>query len=272
MAIGLRSSKMSLLKNKTTFLSFFSIVIVMVLILMGGLICSHNSAHFFLASGKKFWSTIQNKGVSPVAGYYSDSKTHLYLYGGESSRGYGGVIALAATDEPVINISSYNLSGQLEIDLFKADETSLLRYLLHDEEGNQTQEPPDLTQFEHLVSLQYDLASSSKTSSFTPVPLPLTESGIWYLRVKNSSLEVGSFIIRSKSGIFVTEGDRELIMWGQDLHSKRSITDGEVKIFNLLNGIREEQTNSFNEEGIARINLSADADIAIIKRQDDFSL
>src|SRR3990172_10485091 len=53
----------------------------------------------------------------------------IYIYGGERSFSSGGMIAIASTDEPAVQIGGYNISGSAEIAVYKADEQTLLDYL-----------------------------------------------------------------------------------------------------------------------------------------------
>jgi len=69
--------------------------------------------------------------------------------------------------------------------------------------------------------------------------------------------------------VLTKEGDNEFIFWGQDFKTKKSVTDGNIKILNLQDGLRELQTVSFNAEGIAKGTINADADIALVQRNDD---
>src|SRR3990170_9120253 len=73
----------------------------------------------------------------------------IYIYGGEQKYSSGGMIALASTDEPAVQIGGYNISGAAEIAMYEANEDALLDYLTHDKEGKQTKKSPDLSKFQY---------------------------------------------------------------------------------------------------------------------------
>lgn len=191
----------------------------------------------------------------------------IFIYGGDHGYSSGGMISLASTDEPAVQIGGYNISGKAEIAVYLADEDSLLNYLIHDQEGKQTKTSPDLSKFEYITTIKHDLGTNSYEGS--KVTLPLKETGIWYLKVKIGSTETDAYVIRSNIGVLTEEGDNEFIFWGQDFKTKRSVTDGSIKILNLQDTQKELQTVTFTAEGVARASISADADIALVQQNDD---
>lgn len=195
------------------------------------------------------------------------SSPQIFIYGGNQKYSSGGMIALASTDEPAVQIGGYNTQGEAEIAVYEANEGALLDYLTHDKEGKQTKRMPDLSKFQYVTTVKHNLNTGSYEGS--KVTLPLKETGIWYLNVKIGQSEVGSYVIRSNFGVITKEGENEMIFWGQDFKTKRSITGGVIKILDLENSPKELQTTSFNSEGIAKANINPNADIALIQRNDD---
>ncbi|MBI2611677.1 hypothetical protein HYW54_02950 [Candidatus Gottesmanbacteria bacterium] len=191
----------------------------------------------------------------------------IYIYGGEQKFSSGGMIALASTDEPAVQIGGFNISGSAEVAMYEANEDALLDYLTHDKEGKQTKKTPDLNKFQYITTVKHDINTSSYEGS--KVPLPLKEMGIWYLKVKIGSTEADAYVLRSNIGVLTEEGDNEFIFWGQNFKTKRSVTDGNIKILNLQDSIKELQTISFNAEGIAKGTINADADIALMHQNND---
>ncbi len=177
------------------------------------------------------------------------------------------MIPLASTDEPVITISGYDLKGDAEIEMYEADEGSVIRYLVHDKDGNQINKNPDVSQFRYITSLKQNLGTEGYTN--TKISLPFTETGIFYLKVKIGSISAESFVIRSNFGVLVREGDNQFIFWGQDFKTKRSVSDGVIRIMDLQDIPKELQIVSFDTEGIARADINAMADIALVQRGAD---
>lgn len=190
----------------------------------------------------------------------------IYIYGGDQKYSSGGMIALASTDEPAVQIGGYNIAGAAEVSVYEANEEALLDYLTHDKDGKQTKKI-DSSKFQFVTTVKHDINTSSYEGS--KVTLPLKEIGIWYLKVKIGSTDADAFVLRSNIGVLTEEGDNEFIFWGQNFKTKRSVTDGNIKVLNLQDGRRELSTVSFNAEGIAKATLNADADIALVQQNDD---
>ena len=191
----------------------------------------------------------------------------IYISGGENGYSSGGMIALASTDESSVTIRGYNVSGKFEASLYEADEKALLEYLTHDSNGKQINKNPDINSFRFIKKLDYNMTSSSGEGA--NLLLPLEESGIYFLRLKQGDLSVDSFIVRSKNGALVKEGDNEFIFWGQNYQNRRSMTEGSLSVYNLRDGINQIADASLNSDGIAKTRLAADADIALIRNAGD---
>ena len=195
----------------------------------------------------------------------------IYLYGGESSKySSGGLIALASTDEPAVVIGGYQLSGEAEIAMYVASKEMVLDYLTHDKDTKQTKKAPDVNTLPYVTTIQQTINTSTYQGS--KIILPFTDKGIWYLKIKLGSTSVDAFVVRSDVGILAKEGDGEIIFWGQNFTSKRSIESGNLKLYNLLNSQNELQNVQFNNEGIAKTNLTNDADIAVYEADGDVSI
>lgn len=220
-------------------------------------------------------STFQNEQAQSKSQKATDSSVlgsntqvpQIYISGGEQGYSTGGMIALASTDEPAVVIGGYNISGDAEIAMYEANENALLDYLTHDKDGKQTKKNPDISQFHYVTSVKHSINTGSYQGS--KVPLPFGETGIWYLKVKIGSNNADAFVLRSNIGVLTKEGDNEFIFWGQNFKTKRSVTDGVIKLLNLQDSRKEIQTVSFGADGIAKANLNADADIALIQQNDD---
>lgn len=191
----------------------------------------------------------------------------LFVSGGRENRPSGGLIALSAAEEPLVELTSYETGGEAEITVYRASQEALLDYLTHDDEGKQLKVTPDEDHLDQLTIFTHQVASGYGQGS--QVTLPIEGSGIWYLKINFSGATEHAFVIRSQTGVLVKEGDDELIFWAQDFASLRRVGNGEVKLYSLLNGQEKLAEASFNDEGIARIDLDAGADIALVERGND---
>lgn len=189
---------------------------------------------------------------------------------GKDEYAAGGLLPLASTDEPAIYVGGYDFSGNVEINLYEADESSLISYLIHDKEGKQTGTKQDISKFRFITKLNHQITSGSDDGS--KVLLPLSERGIYFVRVKAQNRDIDSFVVRSDLGVAVKEGDNELIFWGQNFSTRKSVTDGQLKVYNLLNSFQELSSSSFDGEGVTKTALKSEADIAIAKQGSNIAV
>lgn len=189
----------------------------------------------------------------------------IYISGGKEGYGAGGMIALPSTDEPVVEINSYGTSGTASVDIYQANEDALLDYLTHNKDGKQIKKNADISKFRYIAKTTVELNSRDSSKLL----LPISGTGIFFLRITYGSINEESFVVRSDFGTVVKEGDDELIFWGQDFNTRRSVKDGTVKLYNLQDSRKELKTVSFNTEGIAKTNLDPNADIALVQRNED---
>ena len=191
----------------------------------------------------------------------------IYISGGDPDYSAGGLIALASTDESVVNIAGYNIEDEVEVMMYAADERAMIDYLIHDKDGKQTKKGPDVNSLRHVTTIKQQIDDNSHNG--TEVFLPFDETGIWYLKVKNGSTEVHAFVLRSDNGVVVKEGDNQFIFWGQNFKTKRSVAKGMLTLLNLENSRQQLQKISFDSDGIARARMSTQADIALAYFGDD---
>lgn len=194
----------------------------------------------------------------------------IYLYGGDQKFAAGGIISLTSLQEPAIEIAGYSISGTAEISIYKANQDALLNYLIHDKDDKQINLNPDINSFEFITKINQTLNSGSNQS--TRVILPLEEKGIWYIKIDLPSISADAYVVRSETGTLLKEGENELIFWGQNYKSKRSITEGNLKTVNLENKLTNIENVSFNSEGIAITKLNPEADVAISEVDGDIAI
>lgn len=194
----------------------------------------------------------------------------IFISGDGEGYAAGGLISLASTGEPAVSLSSGNFSGSVEIELYQANENLLLNYLIYDKEQNQISQAPDVSglrlvqRFNQIVVSGYDQENK--------VVLPLEETGVWLLRVNVGGQHEDSFLIRSRTGVLVKEGDSEFVFWAQDFATQKSLSGGQVEIYSLRDGVNKLNQQSFDDRGLARAPVSAEADIALYRREGDLAV
>jgi uncharacterized protein YfaS (alpha-2-macroglobulin family) len=209
---------------------------------------------------------ISQNDVLGSSSYYQTPQ--IYISADESGYSSGGLISLASTDEPAVFINGYKITEDASIEMYKANEESVLAYLTHDDKGKQLKAEPDVSKLTFVTQIK----TAVDTGQGTKVTLPLEDSGIWYLRVKVNGVTSHAFVVRSKSGTILKEGNNEFIFWGQYFQNKKSVTDGTVTTYNLQNGVKSLSTSSFNADGIAKNPLTDLADIAVVRRNGEIAI
>ncbi len=219
----------------------------------------------FLITGGYF--LLGKKAPKTDAGYQSPQ---IFIYGGDNSFSAGGLISLASTDEPAVQIGGYNISGNATVEVYKANPDMLLDYLTHDKDGKQTKTKPDVSKLEFVGTTSHSINTNSYEGS--KVSLPLAESGVWYLKVKIGNVNADAFVLRSGYGILAKEGDNEFIFWGQDFKTKRSINAGSLSVLNMQDTKKSLSQTNFDSEGLAKAPITEEADIAFAQINDQIAI
>jgi len=205
--------------------------------------------------------------VKGMWGYGSTYNEARIFIADKDGYGNGGMVSLASSDEPAVNISSYNLKGDVDVVLYPGSVEQLLAYLIHNEENQQQSPTPSIDNVTPIATFRHPLTAAYGEDN--KLTLPLEKQGVWILKISQGDNFAYAFIVRSNTAVLAKEGDNQFIFWGQDLGNRRSITDGKLRLFDLKNQVRELTTAVFNEQGIATAQISAEADIALIERGDD---
>ena len=198
-----------------------------------------------------------------------DRTPQIDIRSSQKDYSYGGVISLASTDDPVLKVSSYNASGPAKVHLYQSDSDKLLKYITYTQEGKQKYSDSNVFMGEPVATTDIQLQSGYEPIN---VSLPLEESGIWFAQVEYNGYFESAFIVRSKNGVVVAEGDNELIFWAQNFSSKRSVSGGELEIYTLKNESSKILSTSFGSEGVTKTPMTKDADIALARIDGDISL
>ena len=182
--------------------------------------------------------------------------------------GVGGMISLPSTAEPSIQITSFDFSGKGELAVYQANEEALLNYLIHDKKGYQLKKSPDISQFQYITTINYEISANKEEK----ILLPIGEKGIWFLRLTLGSKSQDVFVVRSGIGAIVKEGDNEYIFWAQDFKTGRSIEGGTVELYSLLDKLEKVASASFNNEGVAKTSLLEETDVALVRKEEDIAI
>lgn len=202
-----------------------------------------------------------NTENSQVLGYWSQSNRYIYISdtkGGMS----GGIIALASTDEPNIQISGWNVSGTADVELYRGSIDTVLQYLTHNSEYVQTQKI-NTDGLPSLLQTKYSIVGNNGEPQL--LTLPLEKDGVYIVKLKLNGIEETGLIVRSSIGSILKNAESDMLVWTRSFETKRSVTDGQVRIYNLENNPKELAVSPIGGDGIAHSPLLSEADIAIIE-------
>ena len=199
-----------------------------------------------------------------------DRTPQLFVSGGKEYYSGGGLISLSSIEEPAVKLVSYNLSGQATIEVYRAGESDLLNFLVHNADNKQLYKGPDLSNLHFVKSFKANISQNDPTPP--KVLLPLEESGIWFLKVSVGDTSDNAFVVRSKNGLVVKEGDNQYVFWAQSFANFRSQTQGVVRVYNLQDKKQELFSAPLDSRGIAVTNLDESADIALLESGTDVAV
>lgn len=182
----------------------------------------------------------------------------------------GGLISMSSVEEPAIALNSWNLSGEVKYQLFRANEAALFNYLQHDDENNQIYPNVDTTSFQKVTEGTIDVFEGYGNAQ--RLDLPLSDSGIWYLTLESGESKNSAFILRSQNGLMVQEGKNELIVWGQKFSDLRKLPDAQVTLYDTKNGVRVLGEANLNEDGIATLPSGLNADFIALRSGGDLAI
>lgn len=176
----------------------------------------------------------------------------------------GSLVSLTSVEEPVITLQNYGVKdkGTATITLYQTNESVLLANLLHDKENKKLRQEPDFSKLQQIATQDVNIYPGNLINK---ISLPLEKSGIWVLKVDFSNTTNYFFLTRSENGVLVKEGDKEYIFWAQNFRTKRSVSKGTIKLYNLLGSVKELASADFDTEGISTIPLNGDADVGVVE-------
>lgn len=201
----------------------------------------------------------------------------ISLYGDpEYDRMYihSALLSQSVHTPPIFVLEAHgDFSGDVNIKVFKVDQNFLTEFFLHDENNDLINQEFDFDQQQLSAEFteQLDLEESKK------IELPVAGAGLWYILTEgvNSQDEVvrsDLFVSRSNLGASIHEGQDKNIIWVQDLSSKRSVLNAQIKIINLENQYQQLSEHTTNDNGIAEVPLTARADLALVSHGDDLAV
>ena len=227
-------------------------------IIIAGLLAILSIAAITFSIGK--YRNQITKNVSTPTALARDEQKALLLYKNNSYE-QGGLIEIASTDAPVIKIDSIGISGNAVITTYRATYDDLLKYLIHNDEYKQKNKSVEVNKLSQVSQTNLQVDSNNDSS----IPLSIDNNGIWFVQANLDGVVGEAFIIRTDVGAIASEGDNEIIIWNQNFKTKKLISSAFVTVYNLNGGVKKIETAISDNEGIAKVKATQDADIAIIE-------
>lgn len=198
--------------------------------------------------------------------------------GDGSSYGSQSVIVLGPNEESAITVSKYYngrvTHKKLDVALYKIQQADLIKYLTYtktkNESGYDTYKNPPF----NVEGLDFITNFTFQGSSEQKISLPLEGSGMWLVRATLDGADYNdAILLRSDTGVMVREGnDNTSLFWGQSLRTGKSITSGNISIYNLESAPKILSSGVFDSTGIVRQPLNKQGDIALITNGADVSI
>jgi uncharacterized protein YfaS (alpha-2-macroglobulin family) len=214
------------------------------------------SVAFFVGKNKNEFV----KNAAAPSALARDEEKAVFLYKNNSYE-QGGLIEIASTDQPVIKIGSVGVSGGATVTTYQASYDDLLNYLIHNDKYEQKNKSIDVNKLSQVSQTVFQVNSENDSA----MPLSVGENGVWFVRADLNGVIGEAFIIRTDVGAIASEGDNQISIWNQDFKTKKLIAGASVSVYNLNGGIKQIETTTSDDEGIAKVKATQDADIAIIE-------
>lgn len=181
----------------------------------------------------------------------------------------GRLIQMTTEEDPVLSTWVSDYTGLIKIFIYKIDEKALLEYLTYDSDGNQTNAKMDMSSYQEVGNLEVE---SAGRESFDQV-FPIEEPGIYFIRSEFSEGKLNDCIlVRSPYSSVVKEGNGEYIFWTQGVKDMKKVKGGLVTLYKLLDKPESLGNYHTNADGITKAKLKEDADIAVIKNDEYYSV
>lgn len=197
-----------------------------------------------------------------------------------SSDSYGSqsVIVFGPNEESTITVSKYYngrvTHKKLDVALYRIQQPDLLRFLTYTKTKTENgydsykKAPFDISGLDFITNFTFEGSAEQKIS------LPLEGTGMWLVRATLDGADYNeAVLLRSETGAMVREGnDNTILFWGQSLRTGKSISQGNVNVYNLENTPKILSSGVFDTTGTARLPLNKQGDIALITSGNDVSI
>ncbi len=211
-------------------------------------------------------SSVLGRKTGSISLYGDPDYDHMYTH--------SALLSQTIHTPPIFVLEAYgDFSGEVNIKVFKVDQNFLFDFFLHDEKNDLINQEFNLDsqRLKAEFNEQLDLEESKK------IELPVESSGLWYISMEgvDAQDEVVTddlFVSRSDLGATIHEGQDKNIIWVQDLTSKRSVPNAQVKIINLENQYQQLSEHTTNDVGVAEVPLTAQADLALVSKEGDLAV
>ncbi|MFA6294793.1 MAG: alpha-2-macroglobulin family protein [Candidatus Paceibacterota bacterium] len=234
---------------KNVNLNRLSKVIAVVLLITTAIVVLLNSSHYVSAD-----NTYRKIGiVDAVEGQYSSRR----------------LIVWGTHQEPSIKISAYDdVKRDVKIDVYNFSKDEFLNFLTYkvDNSEKYIANVPDVSKLKKIVTIDTK-GIGEKTL------LPIEGVGFWLLRAYSSDGEqTFSAVVRTSIGTMAREGNKEIILWTQNIVTGKKVNSGSIEIFSLKDKPTYLSSSPIDSDGIAKTLQSVNADVGFVNSSEGQTL
>ena len=127
----------------------------------------------------------------------------------------------------------------------------------------------DMSSYQEVGSLEVESAGRESFSQ----AFPIEEPGIYFIRSEFDGDKLNDcIVVRSPYSSVVKEGNGEYIFWTQGVKDMKKVENGSVTLYKLLDKPKNLGTYHTDTDGVTKAKLIEDADIAVIKNDNYYSV
>lgn len=185
------------------------------------------------------------------------------------SYGSGGIISQTTSSESAVmaNLRD-NKSQTADVNIYKASKDDLVRYILHNENGNQLNPDADIVNMKLASSYSANVVKDDSLK----IALPDVNAGIWLVSVSTDGEKREAFVIRSSFGAIVNNGDDKLIFWAQDFNSKKKLAGVKIDVYNFQDKREKIDSIETDGDGIGILDITTKAEVAFMEKDGELAV
>ncbi len=205
--------------------------------------------------------------TTSVLGRSVENFPQIYIDSSHGGYSVGGVMSQTSLSEPVILLES-NDSGQVTLDIYQSKIEEVLNFLTYDRDKTD----PKSIDYSSLTKVNSLTTAIIKQTS-NRILLPIEGEGIWLVRIQFGNQENFAYLIRTSITAVAKEGNKEILVWAEDVISKKTLPTASLEVFSLDKEVKSIAKSKTDTRGLMKIRLDAKIfDVAVITFENHIAL